>query len=383
MRLIDRYLLRQLLGPTLLATAALTAVALLSTSLSTLDVIVNQRQSALIFLKITLLAMPQLTNLVLPIAVFVAALVALNRLHTEQEIVVCFAGGMSRWRVISPAMRLASTIAFLALLMNLWVQPLAYRAMREVMFGIKTDLVATLVREGEFTEPVPGLTVYAQSIDGKGDMHNLFIHQVKDDGSAMTYMANSGRIVQRNVGSVLLLKDGSTQAFSPRGVLQFLTFNEYPFALNELNNDAAMVHYKPSDRYLHELFFPDLQQAWEKHNRKALLAEGHARLATPLYNIAFMAMALSAILGGGFSRLGYARRIAMVASAAALVRIVGFVAQSASEGNVWLNVLQYAIPLGATAYALRSVFRQKVSRFIDIRRRPARIAPDRGLGAPA
>src|SRR5678815_2393912 len=86
MRLIDRYLLRQLLGPTLLATAALTAVALLSQSLSGLDYIVNQRQSAVVFLKITLLAMPQLTNLILPVAVFVAALVALNRLHTEQEL---------------------------------------------------------------------------------------------------------------------------------------------------------------------------------------------------------------------------------------------------------------------------------------------------------
>ncbi len=63
----------------------------------------NQRQSAWVFLKITVLYMPQLINMIMPIALFVAALVALNRLHTEQEIVVCFAGGMSRWRVISPA----------------------------------------------------------------------------------------------------------------------------------------------------------------------------------------------------------------------------------------------------------------------------------------
>ena len=374
MRLIDRYLLRQLLGPTLLATAALTAVALLSQSLSSLDYIVNQRQSAIVFLKITLLALPQLTNMILPIAVFVAALVALNRLHTEQEIVVCFAGGMSRWRVISPAMRLAATVAFLALLMNLWVQPLAYRAMREVMTDVKTDMVSTLVREGEFTAPAPGLTVYAQTVDNKGDMHNLFIHQVKDDGGATTYMANSGRIVKRAGGSVLLMKDEATQSFSPRGVLNYMTNSEFPFELGQLNNTDEMVHYKPSDRYLHELFHPDLQQAWERHNRKALLAEGHYRLATPLYNIAFMAMALSAILGGGFSRLGYARRIAMMSGVAILVRILGFVAQSASEGNVWINVLQYAIPLGATAFALRSIFRQRVSRFIDVRRRPAHIA---------
>src|SRR5437899_64865 len=374
MRLIDRYLLRQLLGPMLLATLALTALAVLSQSLSGLDLIVNQRQSALVFLKITLLYMPQLINMILPIAIFVATLVALNRLHTEQEIVVCFAGGMSRWRVISPALRLASTVAVLALLMNLWVQPLAYRALREELFKVRTDLAATLVREGEFTEPVPGLTVYAQTVDGNGDMHNLFMHQTKQDGTATTYIANSGRMANRHGDSVLVLRDGSTQEFSPRGVLNYLTFRQYDFELGSLSNPAEMVHYKPSDRYLHELLYPDLQQGWEQHNRRGLLAEGHARIATPLYNIAFMAMALSAIIGGGFSRLGYARRIATFCGIAAVVRILGFVAQSASEANAWLNILQYAIPLATTAVALRGIFRQRVSRFIDIRRRPARIA---------
>src|SRR5579859_676660 len=375
MRLIDRYLLRQLLGPTVLAITALSAVVLLSQSLSGLDLVVNQRQSFMVFLKVTLLYMPQLINMILPIAVFVAALVALNRLHTEQEIVVCFAGGMSRWRVISPAMRLASTIALLALLMNLWVQPLTYRALRQVLFDVKTDLAATLVREGEFTQPVPGLTVYAQTIDNKGEMHNIFIHQTKDDGTATTYIANSGRVVQRAGGPVLLLHDESTQRLSPRGVLNFLTTPEYPFELSSLNDNDELIQYKQSDRYLHELFFPDLQQDWEKRNRKALLAEGHQRIATPLYNIAFMAMALSAVLGGAFSRLGYGRRIVVVSAAAVAVRILGFVALSAANSAVWVNALQYLIPLAATAVALRSVFRQRVSRFIDIRRQPARIAP--------
>ena len=373
MRLIDRYLLRQLLGPTLLATAALTAVALLSQSLSLLDLIVNQRQSAWTLVKITFLYMPQLINVIMPIALFVAALVALNRLHTEQEIVVCFAGGMSRWRVISPAMRLAATIAFLALVMNLWVQPAAFRELRQELFQVRTDLASTLVREGEFTEPVKGLTVYAQSVDGTGDLHNLFIHQMKADGSATVYMANQGRIAKRNGQAVLVLRDGSTQEFSNRGVLQFLTFNEYPFELGALSDTGELIHYKPSDRYLHELFAPDLQQDWERRNQLSLMAEGHARLSSPLYNIAFMAMALSAILGGGFSRLGYSRRIASIGAAAAVVRIVGFGVQSACDDSAWMNILQYVVPLAATAFALRSVFRQRVSRFIDIRRRPARI----------
>lgn len=375
MRLIDRYLLRQLVGPTLLATAALTAVALLSQSLSGLDLIVNQRQSALVFLKITVLYMPQLINMILPIALFVATLVALNRLHTEQEIVVCFAGGMSRWRVISPAMRLAATTAFIALLMNLWVQPAAFRALREELFQIRTDLASSMIQAGEFTEPVPGLTVYAQSVSGNGDIHNLFIHQLKADGSATTYMANEGRMARRQGVPVLFLRNGSTQEFSPRGVLNYLTFNEYPFELSALSEPDEIISYKPSDRYLHELLFPDLQQAWEQKNRLGLMAEGHARLSSPLYNIAFMALALSAILGGGFSRLGYGRRIATMGATAAVIRILGFGVQSAAESAAWLNILQYLVPLATTAFGLHSVFRQRVSRFIDIRRRPARIAP--------
>ncbi len=380
MRLIDRYLLRQLLGPVAMATLALTAVALLSQSLAGLDLIVNQRQSALVFLKVTLLYMPQLINLVLPIAVFVAALVSLNRLHTEQEIVVCFAGGMSRWRVISPAMRLASTIAFLALLMNIFVQPTSFRALRQELFEVRTDLAATLVREGEFSQPAPGLTVYAQSVDSTGNLVNLFIHQVKADGSDTTYSAEQGRIARSQGKPVLILENGTNQELSSRGVLNYLTFNSYTFDLGALASTDELVHYKPSDRYLHELFFPDLQQDWERRNRLDLLAEGHARIASPLYNIAFMAMALAAIIGGGFSRLGYGRRIAMFSAAAALVRLLGFQVQAASEESAWLNILQYAVPLATIWVALGTLFRQRINRRIDLTEPRERLAP---AGAPA
>src|SRR6202000_2252117 len=174
MRLLDRYLFRQLLGPTVLATLALGTVGVLSQSLEALDIIIKQGQSALVLAEITLLATPQLLARVLPVAIFVAGLVALNRLHTEQEIVVCFASGMSRWRGISPAMRLAAVVTALSLMLNLWVVPLAERAFRVELFRVRTDLAASLVKVGEFTEPAPGLTVYAQSADAGGSLRNLF-----------------------------------------------------------------------------------------------------------------------------------------------------------------------------------------------------------------
>jgi lipopolysaccharide export system permease protein len=263
--------------------------------------------------------------------------------------------------------------------MNLFVQPMAFRELRDELFKVRTDLASTLVREGEFTEPAPGLTVYAQTVDGGGRLGNLFIHQTKPDGSATTYTAEQGRLGRSDGRPVLIMQNGSYQEFSRRGVLNYLTFNEYAFDLAPLSSDEELVHYKPSDRYMHELFFPDLQQDWERRNRLGLLAEGHARIASPLYNIAVMALALYAIIGGGFSRLGYGRRIVVIGASAAVLRILGFQVEAAAEDAAWLNVLQYAIPIGATGFVLARLFRQKVNRHIDITR-PRRLAV---AGAPA
>ena len=76
MRLIERYLFRQMLGPALWALASLAAVGMLSQSLSALELIVEQRQSAWVFIKIIVLGMPQILAVILPLAIFVAALPA-------------------------------------------------------------------------------------------------------------------------------------------------------------------------------------------------------------------------------------------------------------------------------------------------------------------
>ena len=366
MRLIERYFFRQLLGPTFLATTALCLVALLGRSLSELEIIVDQRQSALLFIKVILLALPQLLNLILPVAVFVGALVALNRLHTEQEIVVAFAGGMSRWRVIRPAVNLAAIAALISLVLGIWIQPMTARMIRETAFSVKADLATTLVREGEFTNPTSDLTVYASKIDPDGLIHDLFIHQQKAKGGDTTFMASEGRVATRNGAPMLIMHRGSNQEFSPTGVLNFLRFDTYSFDLTPFIQTDELLHYKIGDRYLHELFFPDLTQDWEQKNRTKMLAEGHSRLAGPLYNLAFMAMALAAVIGSTFSRLGYARRIAAVGAAAVLVRIVGFGIQAACDDSAWMNILQYLVPIGAAWWGLSQVFKQKIHRFIAL-----------------
>jgi lipopolysaccharide export system permease protein len=358
MRLIERYLFRQLLGPTIATAVAMAGVAVLTSSLSALDLLVNDRQSPWIFLQVTLLAAPQIIGMVLPLAVFVAGLVALNRLHTEQEIVICFAGGMSRWRVASPAIRLAAFVAIISLVINLWIQPFCFRELRRTLDAVRSDITVTMIRPGEFTHPAPGMTVFAQSLDSAGVIHNLFINQQRVGGPSRTLMASEGRIAHRSGGPVLVMLNGSNQELSKDGALNTLSFDEYVFDLRPFLAVHAPVHYHLPDRYLHELLSPDLSQSWERDNQKALTAEANARLSTPLYNIAFMALALAAVLGGAFSRLGYGARIATASTAALAVRVAGFVCAAVSVGDSRLNVLQYAVPLTCLIISMLIVLRQ-------------------------
>ena len=365
MTLIDRYLFRQIGLPVLGAVAALTAVAMLSQSLNNLEVIVESGQSAWTLTKITLLATPQLVGVILPIGIFVGALLGLNRLHTEQEIVVCYAGGLSRWRVINPAVRLAVLAALLALLISLFLQPWAARQMRQELFSIRHDAASTLVREGEFVQASDDLTVYVARVDQNGLLRDVYIH-LDEPGGATVYDAAEGRITERDGRPVLLMNNGSQQEFSGSGVLNFLAFDQYVLDLGPHVQTDEPLNFKDSDRWLHELIFPNLDIPFERHNRLTTLAEGHARIAAPLYSIAFMLLALNAVLGGGFSRRGYGRRITWHAAGAAVVRITGFGVLAACSTNGWLNILQYAVPIGTIIWASRALFRQKIQRYIPL-----------------
>ena len=346
---IESYLLRQLLWPTAAATAALLAVALLSQTLTYLYIVVNHRQSLGVFAEVVLLGLPATAATVLPVALFVAALYTLNRLHTEHEIVVCFAGGFSRWRVAAPALRLAVAAALLALVVNLFVTPWCARRMRTELFRVRTDLVASLINEGRFTEPSPGLTVYAQSLDSGGALKNVFIHQSQGSRTA-TFSAKHGVITRQPTPAgperpVLVLRQGSNEQFNDRQVLTQTVFTEYVFDLSPFVKAEETLVYKISDRWLHELLYPDKRGDWERRNHKKFLAEAHGRLSSPLYNIALMLIALYAVFGGPFSRVGYGGRIAAACLAALAVRVAGFGVQAACDGAPALNVLQYLVPL--------------------------------------
>ena len=369
MTLIQRYLLRQIALPVLAACAALVGIGLLSQSLDQLEVIVERGQSLWIMAKLTLLALPQLLSVILPIGVFVGALTALTRLQREQELTAMFASGVTRWSIIAPPAALALGITVIALISNLFVQPWAQQTARAQAFAIRTDLAALLVEEGRFVQGPDGLTVYVQQVEQNGLLKNLFVYL--DNGKTVTtWDADDARFGHADGLPVLRMGHGSMQRYSKNGVLEYFSFDSNTFSLAPFVGSAETMRYKPSDLSTAALFNPppSTDRIEIDASRGELLAEAHSRFASPFYALAAMALAMAAIMGGAYSRTGYGARIAKAAGAFLLLRVFGFGVTAASAWNGWLNVFQYIIPLAATAVALRVLF-------LALKPRHSRIAP--------
>ncbi len=344
MRTLERYIFRELLAPVAGAVAALTGIALLSQSLSQFDLIVEHGQSAWTFLKVTLLSMPMLIGLIFPLAIFVGSLVALTRMQGEHEFTAAYAAGVPLRRLTSPILRIGVYFAIVSLASNLFLQPLASRIMRQELFDIKNDLISTLVKEGDFATSGNGLTIYVQRIDQNGLLRQVFIRTPGDNGEDHTYAAKEGRIKKIGANSIIVLRKGSDQQMSEKGLLHN-TWDELGVDITPYFASDDYLQYKEGDMYMHELFFPQIFKDAPYIPPVKLLAEANARLSAPLYNLAFALMAVVSVLGGRFSRNGYATRIAMAAGAAGMARILGIVMETASNHAAILNVLQYLVPL--------------------------------------
>lgn len=344
MNTFSAYVFRQALGPLLAILGALAAIAILTQGLNQLDLIITNRNAGLAFAWVTLLSLPQLVSLILPLAVFFAVVYALNRMQSESEIAVLYGAGVSRGRISRPIMQMAVLAALAHLAITTVIQPAALNERREVLYGLRTDIASSLVQEGSFTYPSDKLTLYARARGGGGEMRDLLINDARPD-LPVTYTARAGAIVTVDGAPAIVLRDGQVQRQLRDGTVNVLDFDRYVLQLGRMTDEPDQFYLKASDRTLNELFFPDMTMHYDQHNVDAFLAEGHSRLASPLLSFAMAMIALAGVLVGDFSRRGYGRRIGVAAVVALVVRLLALEIQAAAVENPQFNVLQYALPV--------------------------------------
>jgi lipopolysaccharide export system permease protein len=226
--------------------------------------------------------------------------------------------------------------------------PAGQRALREKVFEIRTDIGAAILQEGAFTTPSAGLTVFIRDIEAGGQINGILVHDSRSAQRPITYLAESGIVAQTPDGARLIMENGNVQQSDGNGErLSMLQFESYVFNLDQFAGPQSTTEREASERYLPELLYPEISGPDQETRRYLYWAEGHDRLSSPLYCIAFALIALVATATGHLGRASYAMRITGAAAGAAALRMIGFAAQGIAVRNPTVNAVLYLLPLTA------------------------------------
>ncbi|WOI52292.1 LptF/LptG family permease [Parvularcula sp. LCG005] len=373
MNRLDQYLFRQGAIPFLMILLCSTAVIWLTQVLQRVDLMVEDGGSLWSFTKVTVLLIPSLVGVIIPFAMLGAVLYAINVLATDNELPVISAAGASRFRTARPILLLSVMASLVVLLINVDLQPRSYRVMKETVESVRSDVARTLIRSKIFSEVSDGITVYAEEVRPGDQYIGLLIHDSRDSAKPITYTAERGMFKLVNGQPRLLMVRGTIQQIDPdTGRAEILRFIETAIDMATFSkSENRSRNLESTERYLSELFAPDLTNPYAASRADSFRAEGHSRLATPLYPMAFAALALAIMLTAPVSRQGYSRRLMMAIGAAILLRTVGYVLQNAGSGGPVFNTLQYVLPAAAILVSLAVI----AGKFWIVKRRPA---PDIG-----
>ena len=363
------YVLGQILGPVALLTLLMTCVILLTESLRLLDLVINRGQSASTFIYLTVLILPGLLVIILPIAFFFGTLFTLSRLNSESELVVMASAGYSQRQLALPVFMAALLVMLLTWVCALWLMPAGQRALNAKVLDIRADIGAALLNEGDFNTPAPGLTVFIRLLGSDGEIRGILVHDSRDARRPMTYLAERGVLAQTPQGARLIMLDGTVEQSAQNGrELSVLKFQRDVFDLDQFAGPARASQRQTNERFLGELLHPTEPHLTERI-RNAFLAEAHNRLSQPLYCLAFAMIALAAILRGRRQRGALAMRLTMASLAAAAVRIAGYGVAGPAAGHPALSVLFYVIPLLGAGLALAVLMGYSPSAILARRRR--------------
>lgn len=307
----DKYILSQLLVLFGFFSLVLVLVYWVNRAVILFDQLIANGHSAMVFLEFTVLSLPAVIAIVLPMAAFAAVVYCINRLSAESELVVVQATGYSPWRLARPVLAFGLIVAVLVSILANVLVPASSGQMAQRRAEIQSDMAARLLREGTFLHPAPGITFYIGEITPEGELRNVFLADNRAAASRTNYSAARAFLVNGEDGPKLVMLDGMSQELRRDNNRLFTTtFTDFVFDLSGLAQGLRPGRVAPQQMSTARLLRPTpevLEQT--RTTRAALLQRGHARIALATLSIVAVMTGFATLLIGGFSRFGLWRQI--------------------------------------------------------------------------
>jgi lipopolysaccharide export system permease protein len=234
-RLLNRYILRQLAAPFVFALAAQTSLMLLSQVAKKFGALVGKGLPWTVIAEVFALSLPFIVAMTLPMAVLLAVLYTFSHLAADNEITAMRASGISVYQVLRPVLVWGICMSAFNFAFVDQVLPRSNARLRALLIDIGRKKPTFELREQVINEVPPSqYFLRASRIDpATGSLRGVTIYDVGGEASRRIIYADSGSMAYAEGQTDLSLRlyDGSIHQYRPAEPTRFqLTY----FSVNDI-----------------------------------------------------------------------------------------------------------------------------------------------------
>ncbi len=307
------------------------------------DRLIADGHSAGVVMEFTFLSLPAVVALVLPMAAFAAAVYVTNRLTSDSEMTVVQATGYSPWRLARPVLFFGVVVALMLSVLSHFLVPKSLEQLRMRERELAGSLSARLLRDGVFLHPVRGVTFYIRDITPEGELRDVVLSDRRTEDRDVTYTSETAYLLRDAEGPKLVMVSGMAQDLNyETRRLSTTNFNDLVYDISGLVAAAQPGRRKLNFMSTWELLTrTDASAAEANDTLGEALEEAHLRFQLPLLALVASLVGYSALMVGGFSRLGVTRQIVFAIGLLVVVKLVESAVTDPVRGNPRLWPLVY------------------------------------------
>lgn len=263
MKLLDRHILRELIGPFLFGVAAFTSIMFAGKELFNItELLAEFGAPPLTAVELVLLFLPSLVVMTLPMSMLLSALLGFGRLSGDSEAVALFASGISLYRIAVPVIVMAVFVTGAGFLLNEVIAPEANMEHERIVRKFDKSEAASSEKPFIAIDSNDGVTnnlVYVQSglNISTGTLRDVAVVQYKDNKPYVFIYAKEA-VWKRNSKSgsnTWEFKNGYYNSLGngPRIIIPFKKFDTHEVKIDKNPEEFALYQKKPDQMSFSQL----------------------------------------------------------------------------------------------------------------------------------
>lgn len=296
MRILTRYILREVLSHAFLGGILFTFVLFMRDLPHLLELIIRNSTSLGVVAEIFVLTLPNMFTVTIPMAVLVGILLGLSRLAADSEITAMRASGIGVWTFVGVVGLVSVTGWGIGLANSLYIAPKASAATLRLESELLNAQASYEVQPRVFNEEFKNYVFYVQDVrasSGATRWRQIFLADLSDPGSPKITTGASATVISRKgEGATMRLHDGTEHQMVANQPDQYdvSTFaqTDLPLALTS----QADVRFTRADAPMLAMSNTELRDRGARPHGRPYQIEFQKRLAFPAACLVLMLVAV-------------------------------------------------------------------------------------------